>query len=201
MDQDSKRETPTGGQYGHSGTPADTLDYFTFPEAAHALVYELNGKYVPKLETALTPIGTLYHDWIERLKDASCEDDHPLQVCVFEGDKSKTEYIQRGDLQNWCLRHGMRPKFLFPKSSSIDFGVVGYDAPPELAVMLEAINQFWVNADPAAPPKKGDLTDEGAGTLKWIRERVDSDSKANAIDLLIRPEWARPGGNKKKAKG
>lgn len=194
MDQDSKREAPTGGQYGHSGTPADTLDYFTFPEAAHALVYELTGKYVPKLETALTPIGALYHDWIERLKDASCEDGHPLQACVFEDDKSKTEYIQRGDLQSWCLHHGMQPKFLFPKSCDIGFGVVGYDAPRELAVMLEAINQFWVNADRSKPPK-GD-----GEIIPWIRERVDSDSKADAIDMLIRPEWARSGGNKKRAK-
>lgn len=195
MDQDNKRDTSTGGQYGHSGTPADTLDFFTLPEAANALVYELTGRYVPKLETALTPIGALYHDWIGRLKDASCEDGHPLQVCVFQGDKSKTEYIQRDDLRSWCLRHGMQPKFLSPKSRNIDFGVTGYDSPPELAVMLEAIQKFWAEADRSKPPKGEEEI------IPWIRDRVDSDSKAKAIDLLIRPEWARKGGNKKQAKG
>lgn len=80
-----------------------------------------------------------------------------------------------------------------PAASIID--IPGYDCPPELAVMLGAINQFWVNADPARPPKKDEEI------IPWIRERVDSDSRAGAIDLLIRPEWARAGGNKKKAKG
>lgn len=195
MDQDNKREAPTGGPYGHSGTPADTLDFFTFPEAAKALVYELTGKYVPKLETALTPIGALYHDWFGRLADASCEESNPLQVSVFEGDKSKTQYIQRGDLRDWCSRHGMQPKFLHSKSSDIGFGVPGYDAPPELAVMLEAIRKFWTDADRSKPPK-GD-----GEIIPWIRERVDSDAKAKAVDMLIRPEWARRGGNKKQAKG
>ncbi len=84
-----------------------------------------------------------------------------------------------------------------PKAASVAsvFDIPGYDRPPELAVMFGAINQFWTNADRTRPPKKDEEI------IPWIRERVDSDSKASAIDMLIRPEWARAGGNKKKAKG
>jgi len=81
------------------------------------------------------------------------------------------------------------------KGGSVGIDVAGYDAPPELAVMLEAIKEFWVNADRSKPPKGG------VEIIPWIRERVDSDAKAKAVDMLIRPEWARAGGNKKQAKG
>jgi len=82
-------------------------------------------------------------------------------------------------------------------SKGVDVGidVAGYDSPPELAVMREAIKEFWVDADRSKPPKGEEEI------IPWIRERVDSESKAKAIDLLIRPEWARKGGNKKQAKG
>lgn len=73
--------------------------------------------------------------------------------------------------------------------------IPGYNCTPELQVALEAAQKFWANADPARPPKKDEEI------LPWLRERVDSDSKANAIDLIIRPAWARAGGNKKQSKG
>lgn len=80
-----------------------------------------------------------------------------------------------------------------PASSVVD--IPGYDCPPELPVMLEAIKQFWVNADRAKPHKgEGEI-------IPWIRKLVGSDQRAKAIDLLIRPEWARSGGNKKQSKG
>ena len=87
------------------------------------------------------------------------------------------------------------PKPQAPPPAASPFEIKGYDCPPEVGVMLEAIKQFWVNADRAKPPK-GD-----GEIIPWIRERVDSDQKAKAIDLLIRPEWARSGGNKKQSKG
>ena len=81
------------------------------------------------------------------------------------------------------------------KGVSVGIDVAGYDAPPELAVMLEAIQEFWVNADRARPPKKDAIVD-------WIKPRVGNCAKrADAIDVLIRPEWARAGGNKKQVKG
>ncbi|GLT22834.1 hypothetical protein GCM10007933_22950 [Zoogloea oryzae] len=70
--------------------------------------------------------------------------------------------------------------------------IEGYDSPPELAVMVEAIARFWTNVDRNRPPKKDEEI------IPWIRSKVDSDVKANAIDLLIRPEWARVGGNRKR---
>ena len=79
--------------------------------------------------------------------------------------------------------------------TALPFEIDGYDCPPELEVMLGAIKEFWVNADPARPPKKDEEI------IPWIKERVGSDNKAKAIDMLIRPEWARGGGNKKKTKG
>lgn len=72
--------------------------------------------------------------------------------------------------------------------------ILGYDAPSELNVLFEAIQKFWVDADPNRPPKRDEI-------VSWIRERVDSDAKANSIDSLIRPAWARQGGNKKQSKG
>ena len=81
-----------------------------------------------------------------------------------------------------------------PASASSPFNIKGYDCPPELKVMLEAINQFWVNVDRNKPPKKEEIA-------AWTRAKVDSDAKANAIDVLIRPEWARSGGLSKLAKG
>ena len=70
------------------------------------------------------------------------------------------------------------------------FEIDGYDCPAELLVLMEAINKFWVNTDRSSASKQSEI-------LGWIRERVDSDSKARAIDALIRPQWARNGGNKK----
>jgi len=87
------------------------------------------------------------------------------------------------------------PKPQEPSLSASSFSVEGYDCPPEIGVMLEAIKQFWVDVDRSKPPK-GD-----GEIIPWIRRRVDSDQKAKAIDLLIRPEWARAGGNKKQSKG
>lgn len=87
------------------------------------------------------------------------------------------------------------PTDYLSKGVSVGIDVADYDAPPELAVMREAIKKFWVNADRSKPPKGEEEI------IPWIRDRVDSDSKAKAIDLLIRPEWARKGGSKKWAKG
>lgn len=70
------------------------------------------------------------------------------------------------------------------------FEIEGYDCPAELLVLMEAINKFWVNTDRSSASKQSEI-------FGWIRERVDSDSKAKAIDALIRPQWARNGGNKK----
>lgn len=83
-----------------------------------------------------------------------------------------------------------------PKAPAVPFvDIPGYDCPPDLAVMLEAINQFWVNADPDRRPKQEAIVD-------WIKPRVgDSANRAKAIDMLIRPEWARLGGNTPQAKG
>lgn len=198
---DEEFDEPSGNDiFGHSGTSFDTVRCFTFEEAARALVYEKTGRYVPPLANALDPLGAEYIDWRNRLKDAADDDDerYRLQLSRFENDKRL--FIQRDHLRDWCLRHGMKPKFLYPQDAPESFErmaleVAGYDPTKELLVMIEAIKTFWANADHTKPPKKDEEI------IPWIRERVDSASKANAIDLLIRPEWARAGGQKKLSKG
>lgn len=202
---DEEFDEPSGnGLFGHSGTPFDTLREFTVEEAARALVYEKTSRYVPRATNALdaqhSSLVSIYFDWVSRLKDAACDDDYRyrLQLSQFENDKR--QFIQRDDLRDWCLRHGMKPKFLYPKDAPESFErmaleVAGYEPTKELLVMIEAIKTFWANADPARPPKKDEEI------IPWIRRQVDSDQKARAIDQLIRPEWARVGGQKKLSKG
>ncbi len=198
---DEELDEPSGNNlFGHSGTPFDTLREFTIEEAARALVYEKTGRYVPHLENALNPLGALYIDWINRLKAAAHDDDERYRLQLSQLENDKRLFIQRDDLRDWCLRHGMKPKFLYPKNAPESFErmaleVAGYEPTKELLVMIEAIEMFWADADSTKPPKKDEEI------IPWIRARVDSDKKASAIDLLIRPEWARAGGNKKQAKG
>lgn len=200
MNDEEFDEPSENNLFGHSGTPSDTLRVFTIEEAARALVYDKTGRYVPPLANALDPLGALYIEWRNRLMEAFDDDDerYRLQRSQFENDKRF--FIQRDDLRDWCLRHGMKPKFLYPKDAPDSFErtaleVAGYEPTKELLVMIEAIKKFWANADRAKPPKKDEEI------IPWILERVDSDVKAKAIDSLIRPEWARKGGNKKQAKG
>lgn len=181
--------------FGHSGTYFDMQRVFSFEEAARALTYDKTKHFVPLLETALTPLGTLYHGWIKCLKSAMYEEDPQLLLEVSTYD-NKTYFIQRDHLRNWCLRYNLKPTFLYPKNlSAPSLQIDGYDCPDELLVMMEAIKKFWVNADRSRPPKKDEEI------IPWIHERVDSKKKAEAIDLLIRPEWARSGGNRTQSKG
>jgi len=112
----------------------DTVRVFTIEEAARALVYEKTGRYVPHLANALDPLGALYVDWRNRLKGAVDDDDerYRLHPSRFENDKKL--FIQRDDLRDWCLRHGMKPKFLYPKNAPESFErmaleVAGYECP------------------------------------------------------------------------
>ncbi|WP_079434426.1 hypothetical protein [Zoogloea sp. LCSB751] len=200
MNDDEFSEPSANDVFGHSGTAFDTMRIFSFEEAARALVHDITGKYVPPLENALTPLGAVYIDWKNRLEDAAQDTDPRFALHYTKYSDDQRFYIQRDHLRDWCLRHDMTPKFLNPKQAStfpvtFELAVPGYELTNELQVMIEAIKQFWVNADRSKPPK-GD-----GEIIPWVRERVDSDKKAEAIDLLIRPKWARAGGNKKQSKG
>lgn len=70
------------------------------------------------------------------------------------------------------------------------FHIKGYDCPEDLNVMMQAIELFWIDADRTKPPKQAEIID-------FLTRQGISENRAKSIDAIIRPEWARSGGNKK----
>ncbi|HLB43130.1 MAG TPA: hypothetical protein VJN02_09870 [Gammaproteobacteria bacterium] len=62
-----------------------------------------------------------------------------------------------------------------------------------MALMYQAIEKFWVNYDPASPPKADAIK-------KWLIEQGATQRIATAIDTLMRPAPCKKGGNKRQSK-
>lgn len=102
--------------------------------------------------------------------------------------------IARADLLAWCEARGIRPALLHsepnvaqPRVDTID---AGSHHTPALDALHAAIRKFWLNYDPARPPKSPEIID-------WLMNEHAGLSKtmAESIDRVIRPETYRKGGN------
>lgn len=102
--------------------------------------------------------------------------------------------IARDDLLAWCEARGIRPKLLFPELDSppprVDTMDTGSHHTPALDALHAAIRKFWLNYDPARPPKSPEI-------VGWLMSEYAGLSKtmAESIDRVIRPETYRKGGN------
>ena len=106
--------------------------------------------------------------------------------------------IARADLLAWCEARGIHPALLFPEPNAtqtrVDTMDTGCHHTPALDALHAAIRKFWLNYDPARPPKSPEIVDwlmnEYAGLTKTMAE---------SIDRVIRPEIYRKGGNTKQS--
>jgi hypothetical protein len=60
----------------------------------------------------------------------------------------------------------------------------------DLNILNEAVQRFWANHDPEAPPKKDVV-------VAWLTEKKVSKKIAEAMDTIIRSDKSRKGGNKR----
>jgi hypothetical protein len=189
----------------------DIADRFTLHDAGFLLCeldplpfcYKLpdNDPYLKERQTASILTNALIDDAKQgRLKVQNSEGEDATQIWRQEKNKifAKGYFerwrVHRNDLTAWAESKGKRPAFLFDDARDQN-SILPSDWPnhttPEIELLKKAISEFWENHKPERPPKRDEI-------VTWLLANGDiSKSRANAIDLIIRPPYAKKGGNKK----
>lgn len=106
--------------------------------------------------------------------------------------------IERTSLVEWARKNGETPRFLRADLGLVDDDCLSLEmkvpvdsySTPLLGHLRWAIETFWLDYDPTNPPKSSKIIGE-------LEKRNVSNRAAQAIDLIIRPEDRRRGGQVK----
>lgn len=120
-------------------------------------------------------------------------DDKPVPLDPFENHGWEEITISRESLVAWAESKGVYPQLLFPEGSSNTHGLSPVQAyrTSLIDVMHKAIERFWLEYDPSNPPKQKTV-------VNWLLPHVEGSKRtAMAIDLIIRPDEFKKGGQRK----